>query len=318
MNVSVAELGLAPGKSMRAQEGTENLVVNSLGLFGDRQYMWVEAQPHKNIRYFQEGAIAGPGQFLSQREDPILTQIIAELDYDGACLKRADNDETLWIDKSEDTPDNRIPVRVWNWQGEAVDQGELAAEWGSELIGRPVRLVAVSNECPRFVENDPRLGRVGFADGYPMLIVSRASVDAVNEWLEEAGKPLIPADRFRANIILDGLEAFGEDLVSTIKVTYGGLSMVLRRAKPCGRCPVPDTNQQTGEVRTDVRSVLGKRGRRGRYADINKYGKKRKIFLGQNFVIEMPENMPEGGHIPIRRGMDIEATLSKDTNWQPA
>lgn len=129
----------------------------------------------------------------------------------------------------------------------------------------------------------------------------------------------MPVDRIRANIILDGIsvdnpEAFPEDYIESITIASHGLKAVLRRHKACSRCPIPDTDQLTGARKTFIRSALGKLGRNGTYADTDKYGKGVKLFFTQNFIIELPENMPEDQTISITRG-EVEVTYSDTTNW---
>lgn len=297
---------------MRPQEQTHALVFDDLGMFGDRQYMWVEAAPHTNVEY-HPGEVVEPGHFLSQREDPkTLVKILPYLDQEGLFLYSEGTDDIIFVPRLLEDSDTRIPVSVWGWQGVGVDQGDEAAAWGEEQIGRPVRLVSTSHESPRYVEGDPDLGRVGFADGFPLLVISQASVAELNDYLVSKGKPEVPADRFRANIILDGVEPFGEDFIDTIElVATNGLSVVLKRIKACGRCPIPDTDQLTGERRTHVRAALGKIGRRGVHQNVAKYGDGTEIFFGQNFIVDV-----EGtGDARIEAGQDLQVTFSETTNW---
>lgn len=344
MNVNVAQVWNTPGKSMisdapayvnldviyqgagleeprpetRNQLYLSYLAFDQCGLFGDREFMWVEAEPHTNVEY-QKGQIAQPGQFISQREDRVLTNVVAEMMIPGeyAFFSLRTGEEDLHLDIAKETDKNTIPVSVWGWNGRGVDQGQEAAEWGSKVIGRPVRLVSVSKEHPRYVEDNPSLGRVGFADGFPLLVASSESVAQVNQWLNDRGDESVPADRFRANILLDGLEPFQEDYINRLEVVKNGLTMTLRRAKACGRCPIPDTDQETGERGRSVRSVLGK-NRRGVHADTAKYGNSKEIFFGQHFVIEMPADMPAGDTIELYKGDSVEAVMSEAKNWRTA
>lgn len=320
MNVSVAELWSPPGKSMSSPESLETLQFDVDGLFGDRELMWVEAEPHVNELY-QRGQFADTGQFLSQREDPKLTRITAQYSEEGETVGFSFSGEEAATplfqhEKPEETAGKLIPVSVWSWNGVGVDQGDEVASWGTEVIGRPVRLVAVSRDNPRYVENNPDLGKIGFADGFPLLIVGKESVDQVNTWLMERDAEPVPANRFRANILLDGLDAFEEDYIERLSVVVDGLAMTLRRAKACGRCPIPDTNQKTGERAREVRSVLGK-NRRGIHLGLDG-DKSKEIMFGQNFIIDMPRYLPEGEIIRLRTGSEIEAVMSTKTNWQPA
>ena len=327
MPVTIAEIGFAPGKGMVAYEDVEAIDIDDRGLFGDRHYMWVEAEPHENVNYHKT-EIVQPGHFLSMREDPELTQIIPRLEAQGGVsLSTRSNSEPLYIPSAADTEKNRKPVSVWSWKGEAVDQGDIAAEWGSSVIGRPVRLVAISDEKPRWVEGDPTLGRVGFADGYPFTVGSTRSVELVNQQLEAAGVDPITYRRPRVSLLLDGLElpnadnlpenVFPEDFVDEIAISSNGLVVVLKRIKACGRCPVPNTNEVTGaRIGAPVTKALGALARNGRHADEARYGKKPELFWTQNFIVELPEEMQPGETIQVRRGAEISVAYTYDTNWK--
>ena len=321
---TIHELRLAPVKALRAADETvDHLAINQHGLFGDREYMLVEAAEHSNAVY-ERGHVAPPGHFLSQREDPVLTSIIPRRDRDGLTLTAA-GWRDLWVQRADDTAVNRRPVSVWRWQGEAVDQGDDAAAWLSEVVGRPVRLVAQSDACPRYVEGNPALGRVGFADGYPLTIASTTAFDALNRQLEALGHHAVPTNRTRTTIVLSGLEApdipagaFPEDYVSAIRIASNGLVAVLRRVKACGRCPVPDTDQLTGaRAGRPVLMALARLGRHGYHADPARYGSGAEVFFSQNFIIELPAGMPPDGEIVLARHASVEVVYDTQTNWVP-
>lgn len=325
--VTVVELGRAPGKSMVAEPNVDALEINALGLFGDRQYMWVEAAKHINVNY-RPGSVALPGQFLSLREDPQLTDIIPTLGPNGVTMYSRSQRDSYPITRREDVAEHRIPVSVWGWHGKAVDQGDEAATWGEQMLGRPVRLVELSNEEPRYVEDTEALGRVGFSDGYPLTVASTASLDLINRELAVADQLPIPLRRARANILLSGLvlpnrdslpaDVFPEDYIESIRVDTNGLVAVLRRLVACERCPIPDINHNTGERKgRPVLRALGRLGRQGTHLDELRYGAKPEIFWTQNFVIELPQDMPPDGIIRIERGSQVEVIYSDKPNWVP-
>ena len=271
--VTIAELRHAPGKSMRAQGDVPALYIDKRGLFGDREYMWVEGAAHLNVNH-KPGTKAGPGRFISQREDPVLTGITVEL------------------------------VR------------------GLFPLRRPVRLVAISDEVPKYVEDDPALGRVGFSDGYPVTVGSTAAFERINSYLVSIGRPAVATDRTRTTIILDGLDVgddhfFPEDYVGAITITTEAGPLVLERRKACGRCPIPDTDQLTGERKTHVRSALGKLGRTGTHLDTVRYGSETEIFLTQNFIMRLRSDMTDNAPLKIERGCELEVTYTAHTNWVP-
>ena len=318
--VTIVELRHAPAKSMRSYGDVPALYIDKRGLFGDREYMWVEAGAHINVNY-KPGSEVGPGRFISQREDPVLTGVTATLLPKGLSLCWRDGDD-LFVPRAPDVSANRIPVSIWGWEGEGVDQGCEAALWGEEVLHRPVRLVAISDEAPRYVEDDPALGRVGFADGYPVTVGSTVAFERINSYLASIGRPPVPTDRARATIILDGLGTddvgfFPEDYVGTITVACEEGPLVLERRKACGRCPIPDTDQLTGERKTHVRAALGKLGRTGTHLDTARYGNEAEIFLTQNFILRLPPDMPDGALLKIERGSEVDVTLTSHTNWAP-
>ncbi len=318
--VTIAELRHAPGKSMRAQGDVPALYIDKRGLFGDREYMWVEGAAHLNVNH-KPGTKAGPGRFISQREDPVLTGVTANLEAGGLALSWRDG-ERLFVPRAADTSANRLPVSLWGWQGEGVDQGDEAARWGEAVLRRPVRLVAISDEVPKYVEDDPALGRVGFSDGYPVTVGSTAAFERINSYLVSIGRPAVATDRTRTTIILDGLDVgddhfFPEDYVGTITIATEAGPLVLERRKACGRCPIPDTDQLTGERKTHVRSALGKLGRTGTHLDTVRYGSETEIFLTQNFIMRLRSDMTDNAPLKIERGCELEVTYTAHTNWVP-
>jgi uncharacterized protein YcbX len=82
-----------------------------------------------------------------------------------------------------------------------------------------------------------------FADGYPYLVLSKASLRALNERLLGNGAASIGADRLRANIIIDDVDAHTEDFAASMIHPSGA---VLTMAAPCTRCQVPTIDQMTG------------------------------------------------------------------------
>jgi hypothetical protein len=117
------------------------------------------------------------------------------------------------------------------------------ARWASDFLGREVRLVRFHPEARRPSSRE-WTGEVEaltrFTDGYPLLVVSRASLDDLNSRLQEP----LPIERFRPNVVLDGLPPYGEDSLGDL--VADGLR--LRVVKPCTRCVITTTDQATGTV----------------------------------------------------------------------
>ncbi|PSS02529.1 Mitochondrial amidoxime reducing component 2 like [Actinidia chinensis var. chinensis] len=130
-------------------------------------------------------------------------------------------------------------VSVWEWSGSAFDEGDEASKWFSNFIGKPSRLVRFNDVTEtRAVDPDYARGhKTMFADGYPFLLVSQGSLNALNNLLKEP----IPINRFRPNILVDGCEPFSEDLWKEIKIN----KFTFHGVKLCGRCKVPTIDQET-------------------------------------------------------------------------
>jgi MOSC domain-containing protein len=132
-------------------------------------------------------------------------------------------------------------VTVWGSRNPAFDAGDEAAAWLSEFLGRPVRLLRFDPAHQRLSNHDwtgaldaPNL----FSDGYPLNVLSRASLADLNA---RVGREL-PMSRFRPNLVLDGVEAYAEDGIREIDAG----EVTLRLVKPCTRCVITTTDQDTG------------------------------------------------------------------------
>ena len=89
---------------------------------------------------------------------------------------------------------------------------------------------------------------MGFADGFPVLVCSEASLADLNERMARS----VPMNRFRPNVVLKGLPAWAEDEIESISVG----DIVLRLVKPCTRCTIPSVDQRRGVFSTDPAPVL--------------------------------------------------------------
>jgi uncharacterized protein YcbX len=130
---------------------------------------------------------------------------------------------------------------VWGDRCVGIDQGDGAAGWIGSLLGREARLVRFDPAAARRSDT-AWTGEMEaynrFSDGFPLLVVSRASLDDLNSRLEVA----VPMDRFRPNLVFDGLPPFGEDDLD--EIDCGGVR--LRVVKPCTRCVITTTDQRSG------------------------------------------------------------------------
>ncbi|MEO7009935.1 MAG: MOSC domain-containing protein, partial [Caldimonas sp.] len=149
-----------------------------------------------------------------------------------------------------DTVETATPATLWGKPVEAYDMGDLSARWFSDFLGTEVRLVRFDPEQRRL--SDPTWtgdleAENAFQDGFPLLVTSTASHAELNRRLEAAGVPAVSTARFRPNLVLDGLDAHGEDALDEIVLPTADGPIRLRIVKPCARCPIPDVDPATGE-----------------------------------------------------------------------
>lgn len=256
----VSALHVYPVKSLRGTS-TGKAVVEPWGLAGDRRWMLVDAGTHKAV---------------TQREQPSLALVAAARDGDSGLRLSAPGHGPLRVPVPE--PAALETVRLFADKVEVLPAGEEADRWFSGYLGVPVRLVHLDDPAVRRPV-DPRYAQPGetvsLADGYPLLVTTTASLDALNALIaagDRAEEGPLPMNRFRPNVVVDGTEPWAED--GWRRVRIGGISF--RVAKPCGRCVVTTTDQATGARGREPLRTLG----RHRNVDT-------KLLFGQNLI---PEN----------------------------
>ena len=180
------------------------------------------------------------GIFVTQRENPKLATIRPTLE-DGILTVSAPGVEPLQINVSD--VGLRRESQVWEDKVIAVDQGDQIATWLTDVLGEEYRLVKLPSDARRGVDptyvNDPE-AQVSFADGFPFLLISEASLGDLNTRLETP----LPMNRFRPNFVTQGNTSYEEDRWRKIRIN----GIVYDIVKPCGRCVVTTTDQDTGIV----------------------------------------------------------------------
>jgi uncharacterized protein len=196
------------------------------------------------------------GQCLTQREHPKMALIVPRLKADTLEL-RAPGMLRLEIPLGLPDPEDAvaIEVEVWEERLKAYDCDALTAAWFSNYLGVPCRLVRFHADAQRLASltwtggvEAPTL----FSDGYPILVIGAESLRDLNGKLRAAGREALPMNRFRPNIVVDGIEAFEEDYVETLQLG----AAVLKPVKPCPRCPMPSIDQETGQFGPDPLDIL--------------------------------------------------------------
>ena len=221
--ITITALNVYPVKSCRGIP-LQHVWLTATGFAHDREWMIVTRE----------------GRFVTQREQPRLALIGTSLDATHLTLT-APAMPALKISKS--VAGSAVIVSVWGDRCPAFDQGIEAQRWLSNFLEGDYSLVRFDPTHKRASSNDwtgEMQALNQFSDGYPLLVISQASLDDLNS---RVGRTL-PMNRFRPNIVIAGLPAYGEDEI------YEFISDTtrLRVVKPCTRCKITTTDQDTGEV----------------------------------------------------------------------
>jgi len=263
MSITVSSLVYYPIKACRGFE-VESAQVERMGLQDDRRMM----------------VVTNTGEFLTQREHSRLAWVTPTL-QDVTLTLSAPNFDSIHftIDKTGTTQ----PVNVWHSKGvQAIDQGDESAQWFSDWLGTSVRLVHIADGIQRKLNPQYAINaddHTGFADGYPILIISEESLHDLNTRLQSP----VPMNRFRPNLVVNGCEPYAEDTWNKIKAGSVELAIV----KACARCVVTMIDKDTLTQSKEPLRTLAKYRKRTRG-----------VIFGQNII---PLN---GGRLQL--GMSVE------------
>jgi uncharacterized protein YcbX len=222
-------LFIYPVKSLRGI-AVESAQIDELGLVGDRRFMVVDETD----------------RCITQRSSPRMAIIETELTPTELIL-RAPNVGTCTIPRCSSSPPVPRTVSIWKSEGLiAEDTGEDSSRWLSSFLGLRCRLVRIGKEFRRPVIN-PKSTQPGdvftFADGYPFLLTTEASLADLNDRILARGGEAVPMNRFRPNLVVSNAESFAEDNWPLIEIG----SATFRDGGPCERCVITTTDQLTSE-----------------------------------------------------------------------
>ena len=238
---TLTELVIYPIKSCAGLSVAEaHLALDGLSANGVHDREWMLVTPD--------------GLFLTQREVPRMATITPRIDATGLIV-HAPGMPPLHLSLAHDAAAKTVEVLLWEDRLPAADCGDAAASWFTTALNAPCRLVRFRPDVHRptstkWTKGVPAATR--FSDGYPILLIGQASLDDINTKLAQAGRDKLPMNRFRPNVVVDGIGAFEEDFVAA----FHGDGMTLRPVKPCARCPIPAVDQTTGIPGPDPLDIL--------------------------------------------------------------
>ncbi|MFF3347042.1 MOSC domain-containing protein [Streptomyces sp. NPDC002779] len=256
-NARLESIHVHPVKAFRGTAPRE-AVVEPWGLAGDRRWMLID-----------DG-----GKVVTQRQQARLALAAAELLPGGGLRLSAPGMEPLAVRVPK--PAATVPVEIFRDKVQAVPAEDDAVHaWCSTYLGVAVRLVHLDDPATRRPV-DPEYAlpgeTVSFADGYPLLLTSTSSLDALNTLIaagDHADEGPLPMNRFRPNVVVSGTAAWAEDEWSRLAIG----DVTFRVAKMCGRCVVTTTDQGTAGRGKEPLPTLGRHRRIGG-----------KLAFGQNLV----------------------------------
>lgn len=249
--IKIKSIHIYPIKSLAGIELTESRVQRR-GLEHDRRWMLIDEN----------------GRFISQRENPKLALLQPSIKENLMFIQdRTGYMTPLGFEMSE--PEHEaIEVSIWDDVCMAKPLDLKINQWFSKFMGKPVRLVYMHEGSTRIADQryaPKKDDIVSFADGYPILVIGQASLDLLSE---KVGTE-VPMNRFRPNIVIDGLQPNEEDTLA--EVTIGNLKLF--GVKPCARCIMTTIDQESAEKGKEPLSTL---------ASYRKVGNK--TLFGENFI----------------------------------
>ncbi len=265
--LTLTQISYYPVKSTAGID-TREAQIESRGLKDDRRWMLVDRV----------------GRFLTAREHPQLLRIQAEVSGRGLTLKAPGMAE-LKLDEARPSRGPRLDITIWKDSLNAAAMPAAADAWCSDYLGLACRLVYMDDHCER--STDPAFSLncdiVSFADGFPCLLISEASLADLNTRTPLA----VGMHRFRPNLVIAGCPAYAEDNWRRLRIGAVEFAAV----KPCARCVLTTINPRTGEkhAQQEPLRTLGSYRRRAN----------RGIDFGQNLIPRGTGRLRVGDRIEI-------------------
>ncbi|MDO9360719.1 MAG: MOSC N-terminal beta barrel domain-containing protein [Polaromonas sp.] len=290
VETGIAGLWVYPVKSCAGVQ-VQEAILTETGLEFDRAWMVVDEH----------------GEFVTQRELPRMALIRPQLKFHDMVL-RAPGMLALHI--ALDQVQEPVRVKVWKDEVKAYDMGPIAAQWFSDFLGTKLRLVRFDPEekrpsSARWTGGVEALNQ--FSDGYPLLVISEASLEGFNDRLRAAGTAPVTMERFRPNIVLGGpvagadpqpWTAHDEDRVDELRIDTQEGAVRLKPVKPCARCPIPNIDPATALSSPEVGDMLQTYRQDARLGGA--------LSFGMNLI------MLEGNDHVLRVGQPVKASYSFD------
>jgi hypothetical protein len=262
--LKLSEINIYPIKSLGGIS-LQSSEVEERGLKYDRRWVLVDES----------------NTFFTQRDFPEMALINVGLEKDGLKLNhKTKTIEPLLVPFNfEYSKSNNIVI--WDDTVTGEFYNKPIDDWFSEIIGIKCHLVKMPDSTRRVVDESYAKNKiVSFADGYPFLIIGQSSLDDLNSRMEAP----LPMNRFRTNFVFRGGKPFEEDNWKKFKVG----DVKFEAVKPCARCVITTTDQDTAERFKEPLLTLSK------FRNFNN-----KVMFGMNLVCESIGKVSVGDKITL-------------------
>ena len=212
-----------------------------------------EAIPEgRGFRYDRRWMMVDPtGRFISQREHPSLATWQSVVEGDHLCINHRHHPEIrleIGLDHWGQHP--FVPVQIWKDTVLAQSSSTSVDAWLQKHLDLSCRLVYMGENSRRPVDPNYALNgeEVSFADGYPYLLTTTASLEDLSRRMESD----LVMQRFRPSIVLRTTTPYEEDNWKGLQIG----SHRFRITKPCARCQVITIDPETTSVEPRVLTTL--------------------------------------------------------------
>ena len=263
--LSISHLYVYPIKSLGGIE-LSSARLTDRGIEHDRRWMLV----------------GDDNRFLTQREFPQMALLRTAIHANELTVYEKGNEVDKISVNLYPTGNDLISVQIWDDMCEALQMSNEVNRWFSEKLKRVCKLVYMPDVSKRKVDTDYALNNeiTGFSDAFPVLMIGQASLDDLNSRLESP----VPMNRFRPNIVFNGGTAFEEDTMQHFQIN----GIDLYAVKPCARCVVTTTDQETGDIAKEPLKTLAS------YRTGNN-----KVYFGQNILYKQQGIIKVGDELKI-------------------
>ena len=238
--------------------------LGATGLLHDRRWMLVDEA----------------GKFMSQRRHPRMALISPRFTPDRLVVT-APGMPDLEV-PLDGEPAGQIDVEVWGDLQRGAPAGGHADRWFGRFLGARCRLVRKPDDDVRPVASAYARSedQTSFADGFPLLLISKASLEDLNARLESP----VSMNRFRPNLVVRGCGPYAEDGWEELRIGVA----TFRVAEPCPRCAITTVDQESGERgKEPLRTLATYRKANG------------EVWFGRNLIHTSPGTVSVGDPVEV-------------------